>query len=198
MSEKIKVVLGQLGSPKSTKVSDVRKYLREFLGDPRVVDANPIVWKIILNLVVLPFRPKRSAEAYARIHEPGGFPLVTNTEKVAAALKPLLDPNLELNHVFLLSTPRLGQVLDAWEQEDVHERAHKVLVLPQFPQYAESTIGSVTDAVAGELKKRVNLPTFTVVHSYHHSKAFIDNSVRKIQESLKAHPDMQCRMVVSL
>lgn len=191
MSEKIKVILGQLGSPKSTKVSDVREYLREFLGDARVVDANPWVWKIILNLFVLPFRPRRSAEAYSRIHEPGGFPLVTNTEKVAEALKPLLDSNLELNHVFLLSTPRLPQVLDAWEQEDVHERAHKVLVLPQFPQYAESTIGSVVDAVGGEFKKRVNLPSFSVVNSYHHSKAFIDHSVRKIEESLKSNPDME-------
>lgn len=191
MSEKIKVILGQLGSPKSTKVKDVRDYLREFLGDPRVVDANPLLWKIILNLFVLPFRPKRSAMAYARIHEPGGFPLVTNTEKVAEALKPHLDENLELNHVFLLCAPKIKDVLDAWEWEDFHTRAHKVLVLPQFPQYSEATIGSVVDTLGNEFKKRVNLPSFTVVDSYHTSKAFIDHSVRKIEESLKANPDMQ-------
>jgi len=190
MSEKIKVILGQLGSPKSTKVSDVRSYLREFLGDPRVVDANPLVWKIILNLFILPFRPKRSAMAYARIHEPGGFPLITNTEKVAEALKPHLDENLELNHAFLLSTPRVSDILDSWEWEDVNTRAKKVLILPQFPQYSEATIGSVVDAVGGELKKRVNIPSFSVVNSYHTSKAFIDHSVRKIEESLKANPDM--------
>lgn len=190
MAEKIKVILGQLGSPKSTKVSDVRKYLREFLGDPRVVDINPILWKIILNLFVLPFRPKRSAEAYSRIYEKDGFPLVTNTIKVADALRPKLDSNLELNHVFLLSNPRAGEVLDTWEQEDVYTRAQRVLVLPQFPQYSESTIASVVDAVGSEFKNRVNLPTFTVVNSYHRSKAFIDHSVRKIQESLSLHPDM--------
>ena len=117
MAEKIKVILGQLGSPQSTKVSDVRKYLKEFLGDPRVVDINPILWKIILNLFVLPFRPKRSAEAYSRIYEKEGFPLVTNTKKVADALRPKLDPNLELNHIFLLSNPRAGEVLDAWEKK---------------------------------------------------------------------------------
>jgi ferrochelatase len=196
MSEKIKVILGQLGSPKTTKVGDVRSYLREFLGDPRVVDVNPWLWKIILNLFVLPFRPKRSAMAYARIHEPGGFPLVTNTEKVAEALKPLLDSNLELNHVFLLSAPRLGVVLDAWEWEDVDKRANKVLVLPQFPQYSEATIGSVVDAVGGEFKKRVNLPSFTLVNSYHTSRAFIDHSVRKIKESIAQNPDMQ-ELVIS-
>lgn len=191
MSDKIKVILGQLGSPKSTKVSDVREYLREFLGDPRVVDANPLLWKIILNLFVLPFRPKRSAEAYGRILQKDGFPLITNTEKVAAALKPLLDKNLELDHVFLLSHPRVGVVLDKWEEEKVSERAQKVLVLPQFPQYSEATTGSVVDTIGGAFKKRVNIPSFTVLGSYHKSKAFIDHSVRKIDESLRAHPDLQ-------
>ncbi len=195
MAEKIKVILGQLGSPKSTKVSDVREYLREFLGDPRVVDINPLLWKLILNLFVLPFRPKKSAEKYARIEENGRFPLITNTEKVAAALKPLLDPNLELNHIFLLSEPRANVVLDAWEKEDVDTRAQRVLVLPQFPQYAESTIGSVVDALGGQFKNRVNIPSFTVVNSYHRSTAFIDNSVRKIRESLVAHPDIQEIMI---
>jgi ferrochelatase len=190
MAEKIKVILGQLGSPKSTKVSDVREFLREFLGDPRVVDAHPLVWKIILNLFILPFRPKRSAEAYSRIYKDGGFPLITNTKKVADALRPKLDPNLELNHAFLLASPRAGDVLDEWEKEDVFTRAQKVLILPQFPQYAESTIASVVDAIGGDFKKRVNLPTFTIVNSYHRSRAFIDNSVRKIQEALKANPDM--------
>ncbi len=190
MSEKIKVVLGQLGSPKSTKVSDVRAYLKEFLGDPRVVDINPILWKIILNLFVLPFRPKKSAEAYSRILQKDGFPLITNTEKVANSLKPLLDNNLELNHIFLLSSPRAKDVLDEWEREEVSTRAQRVLVLPQFPQYSEATIASVVDALGGEFKGRVNIPSFTVLNSYHRSKAFIDHSVRKIQESLELHKDI--------
>ncbi len=196
MSEKIKVILGQLGSPKSTKVRDVRSYLKEFLGDPRVVDINPTLWKIILNLFILPFRPKKSARAYARILEKDGFPLITNTEKVAKALKPLLDSNLELNHIFLLSSPRATDVLNEWESEDVSTRAQRVLVLPQFPQYSEATIGSVVDALGGEFKGRVNIPSFSVVGSYHRSKAFIDHSVRKIEESLNSHPDIQ-ELVIS-
>lgn len=167
MTEKIKVIIGQLGSPRSTKVSDVREYLREFLGDPRVVDINPLLWKIILNLFVLPFRPKQSAQKYARVQVDGRFPLITNTEKVADALRPLLDSNLELNHIFLLSEPRATSVIDQWEQEDIHTRAKRVLILPQFPQYAESTIGAVVDAVGGDLKHRVNIPSFSVVHSFH-------------------------------
>lgn len=196
MSEKIKVILGQLGSPKSAKVSDVREFLREFLGDPRVVDAHPLYWKIILNLFVLPFRPKRSAEAYSRIYDKGGFPLITNTIQVAEAVKPKLDPNLELNHAFLLASPRAGEIFDEWEKEDPFTRAQRVLILPQFPQYSESTIASVVDAMGGEFKKRVNLPTFTIVNSYHRSKAFIDHSVRKIREALASNPDMN-ELVIS-
>jgi ferrochelatase len=196
MAEKIKVILGQLGSPKSTQVKDVREYLREFLGDPRVVDINPTLWKIILNLFILPFRPKKSAEAYSRIARPEGFPLITNTVKVADAVRPLLDKNLELNHVFLLSEPRVNRVLDEWEKEDVQSRAQRVLLLPQFPQYSEATIGSVVDVVGKELGRRVNIPTLTVVNSYHKSKAFIDHSVRKVKESLTAHPDIQ-ELVIS-
>lgn len=196
MSEKIKVVIGQLGSPRSPKVSDVRAFLKEFLGDPRVVDINPILWKIILNLFVLPFRPKRSAEAYSRIATPEGFPLVTNTVKVANALRPQLDPNLEINHCFLLADPRVSTVFDEWEKEDIYTRAQKVLVLPQFPQYAESTIGSVVDVLGKDLHSRINIPTLTIVSSYHRSVAFIDNSVRKINESFKANPDID-QLVIS-
>jgi len=196
MSEKIKVVLGQLGSPKSTKVSDVRSYLKEFLGDPRVVDINPWLWKLILNLFVLPFRPKKSARAYSRILTHEGFPLITNTVKVADSIRPKLDSNLELNHAFLLSSPRVGDVLDEWEQEDPFTRAQRVVVFPQFPQYAESTIGSVVDGIGSEFKKRVNIPSFTVVNSYHRSKAFIDHSVKKIKETLKENPDVS-ELVIS-
>lgn len=196
MTQKTKVILAQLGSPKSTKVSDVREYLREFLGDPRVIDINPLLWKIILNLFILPFRPKQSAAAYSRIEEKDGFPLILNTERFAQALKPHLDQNLELNHVFLLSHPRLRNVLDTWEKEPVSERAQKVLVLPQFPQYSESTIASVVDSIGGELKKRVNIPSLTILNSYHNSKAFIDNGVRKIRETLSQNKDID-ELVIS-
>lgn len=196
MAEKTKVILGQLGSPKSVSIPHVRDFLKEFLGDPRVVDTNPWLWKLILRFFVLPFRPKRSANAYSRIVQADGFPLITHTERVARALREKLPSDVELNHVFLLSSPRLGDVLDEWEKEDVHERAQKVLILPQFPQYSESTIGSVVDTVSKEFKSRVNVPSYTIINSYHRSKAFIDHSVRKIQEVLAAHTDIE-ELVIS-
>jgi hypothetical protein len=87
------------------------------LGDPRVVDINQTLWKIILYLFVLPFRPKKSAQAYSRIWDGSGFPLVKITELFAQKLKPHLDDNIELNHCFLLSNPRVEDLFLEWEKE---------------------------------------------------------------------------------
>ena len=101
---KTKVVFVQLGSPSEPTTQALRKYLRKFLGDPRVVDINPWLWKIILNFFVLPFRPKKSAKLYARIWDGKSFPLITNTRdftnNVREELKKI-DPNgyLSLIHI---------------------------------------------------------------------------------------------------
>lgn len=181
MSFKTKVILAQLGSPRTPSVKDVRAFLREFLGDPRVVDAPRWLWAIILNLFVLPFRPKRSAKAYGRIWDGEGFPLVKTTLKVAQGLKGQVDSSIEVEAAFLLAEPRLWQALDA-------STADEVLILPQFPQYAESTTGSVVDVVAKQFHGQVNIPRFTVLESYHRSTCFIDNSVRLIREAIAKNP----------
>ncbi len=190
---KTKVVIGQLGSPKTPKVSDVRKYLREFLGDPRVVDINPLLWKIILNLFVLPFRPKKSAEAYSRIwnEKDQSFPLVSITHDFVEGLKKEFkdEDDIEINAAFLLSEPRPIDVFSEWDKEPVHTRADNVLILPQFPQYSEATIASVYDALGKDLKKLVNIPTIKVIDHYHRAKCFIDNYVRLIKENLDSSID---------
>ncbi|MBC7712593.1 MAG: ferrochelatase [Rhizobacter sp.] len=180
MSEgKTKVVFVQLGSPKSPKVRDVRAFLKEFLADPRVVDINPIVWKIILNCFVLPFRPKKSAMLYARIWDGKSFPLLTITkaftDKVRTNLK---SPKVEVNHAFLLSEPRVSEVWDNWEKDPAP--ATKLKVIPMFPQYSESTIASGIDGLAHVIKGRVKIPEISIVTNFHTSKAFIDNSARQI------------------
>ncbi|MCP4912097.1 MAG: ferrochelatase [Oligoflexia bacterium] len=184
---KTKVVLVQLGSPKSPKVSDVRSYLKEFLGDPRVVDINPLAWKIILNCFVLPFRPKRSAQAYSRIWDGQSFPLITITESMAKKVGTYLDPEkYEVNHAFLLSYPRIKDVWDSWEEDlkTKDDPANKILAIAMFPQYSESTVASGMDLFAKELSKRVKIPPFEFLTDFHLSHAFIDNSVNKVNEFL--------------
>jgi ferrochelatase len=188
---KTKVVFVQLGSPEEPTAKALRKYLREFLGDPRVIDINPWKWKLILNCFVLPFRPKKSAELYARIWDGKSFPLITNTalftEKVGEALKDL-DPEgrVEVNHAFLLSPPFVRDVYDSWE-EDLKQGvgATKLMVVPMFPQYSESTIASGIDALGKELAGRVKIPTFEVITNFHRTHAFIDNSVKRVDDKLR-------------
>lgn len=188
---KTKVVFVQLGSPENPSPRAVRKYLRAFLGDPRVVDINPWVWKLILNLFVLPFRPRKSAKLYERIWDGNSFPLITNTASFTDSVREELnkiDPNgyVEVNHAFLLSPPFVNEVYDSWEQDLKNgDGATKLLVIPMFPQYSESTIASGVDALAKELSKRVKIPTFEVITNFHRTHAFIDNSVSLIKAKIK-------------
>ncbi|MFZ4714826.1 MAG: ferrochelatase [Bacteriovoracaceae bacterium] len=188
MKAKVQVVIAQLGSPDSPKTGDVRRFLKEFLGDPRVVDINPLLWKIILYLFVLPFRPKKSAQAYSRIWNGKSFPLVDNTIQFTHKLANFLGQDYRVRYGFLVCEPRFDTVLDDWEALSYEERPRKLLLIPQFPQYSESTTASVFDILGGALKKRVNIPEIEFVNSYHTLKAFIDLSVKKIEESLKQNP----------
>ena len=188
---KTKVVFVQLGSPEAPTPTALRKYLREFLADPRVIDINPWVWKIILNCFILPFRPKKSAQLYARIWDGKSFPLITNTadftDQVREELK-RLDPNghVEVNHAFLLSPPYVHEVYDSWEADLQNGvGATKLMVIPMFPQYSEATIASGIDALAKELGKRVKIPTFEVITNFHRTHAFIDNSAKKIDAKVR-------------
>jgi len=181
---KTKVVFVQLGSPKSPKVSDVRSYLKEFLQDPRVVDINPLVWKLILNLFILPFRPKRSAFLYSRIWDGKSFPLITITENFTKKVRSFLTrPSVEVNHAFLLSDPRVSAVWDDWEKDPMP--ATKLKIIPMFPQYSEATIASGLDALGHEIKKRVKIPEISVITNFHTTRAFIDNSVAQIDANLE-------------
>ncbi len=184
MYSKVKVVIGQLGSPETPNTKDVRKYLKEFLGDPRVVDLPRALWWIILNLFVLPFRPKKSGEAYGRIWDGEKFPLVENTRLFALEVEKYLDDNIEINYGFLLTEPRVPTLFKTWEEEDFDERASRLVVLPQFPQYSESTIASVVDTVGATFAKAVNIPDFELISNYHRLKAFIDLGAKKVQEHL--------------
>jgi ferrochelatase len=203
---KTKVVFVQLGSPEEPTPKALRKYLRDFLGDPRVIDLPRWKWNIILNCFVLPFRPKKSARLYERIWDGKSFPLITNTEnftdKVRSELK-AIDPDgyVEVNHAFLLSPPYVNEVYDSWEQ-DLKDGcgATKLMVIPMFPQYSESTIASGIDALAKELSQRVKIPTFEVITNFHRTHAFVDNFARRIDEKIMALRTEQVqidRLVVS-
>ena len=179
-----KILLLQLGSPASLKTSDVRSYLKDFLGDPRVVDLPAWWWKIILYAAVLPFRPAQSARAYARIWQGDGFPLPKITGEFAREVQGHL-PGVDVQCAFLLGRPNIQDVWDTWEKRGP---VGKILAIPLFPQYCEGTVASAVDAFCDQLKNRVNIPSFEFLTSFHRARAFIDGGVENIHRHLQDHP----------
>jgi ferrochelatase len=181
MDKKKNIILCQVGSPRSTAVKDVRVYLREFLSDPRVIDTPRYLWFFILNLFILPFRPKISAQAYKRIEFCGLFPLVELTKGFARELSAKLPDNYHVESRFLLSAPRLNELSSLKDSEDY-------LILPQFPQFSHTTTSCCFDnleKIDPNFKKKKNIQ---VVEQFHTLKGFIDLSVKQIEAHIKKYP----------
>ncbi len=183
-NRKVKIVLVQLGSPEKLSWWGLFKYLKEFLEDTRVIDLPKIFWRPILYFFILPLRPSKSLKAYKRIYK-NGFPLIINTENFKKKLISYLPNYFEVEAVYLLNPPRAENVFQQWNLENANIRADKVLVLPQFPQYAEATVAASIDRLALALSNQVNIPHLEIITSYATSKAFIDNSVKQIAKFFK-------------
>ena len=132
MSKKA-VLLLNLGSPKSTKVPDVRRYLREFLSDPRVLDVNPVLRAIVLNLFILPFRPRRSAAAYATVWTEQGSPLIVTSKKQRDLLAAKVDLPVHLGMRY--GEPAVPGVI----KQIIADGAEEIFLAPLYPHYAMSS-----------------------------------------------------------
>ena len=132
MSKKA-ILLLNLGSPKSTRTSDVRAYLREFLSDPRVLDTNAILRSIVLNLFILPFRPRKSAAAYASIWTDKGSPLIVMSERQRELLQGKLDVPVHL--AMRYGEPSVPEVM----KKIVAEGTDELFLVPLYPHYAMSS-----------------------------------------------------------
>ena len=151
----------------------MRRYLKEFLWDPRVVEMSRPLWWLILNLVILNTRPRRSAAAYSKIWTEQGSPLLTITRGQAEALQHLLDERsgspLKVAFAMRYGNPSIAAGLDALRQAG----ARRLLVLPLYPQYSASTTASTFDAVTNELGRWRWLPELRFVNHYHDDPAYI-------------------------
>ncbi|HEY5800252.1 MAG TPA: ferrochelatase [Burkholderiaceae bacterium] len=168
------LVLVNLGTPDAPTAGAVRRYLKEFLADPRVVEIPRAVWWFILNFIILPFRSGQSAKKYASIWTRDGSPLRVHTEQQAAALRAYLaqrgHQNLIVMHAMRYGQPSLPQVLDELKKDG----ADRVLVLPAYPQYSSTTTGSIYDAVFAHYKEVRNLPELRMVKHYHDHDGYIE------------------------
>ena len=176
------VLLVNLGTPEAPTPSAVRRYLREFLSDRRVVEIPRLAWWPILYLVILPFRPARSARKYATIWRPEGSPLRIYLERQAQLLRGYLGERLK-RPVPVAGAMRYGKPSVAEGLAELRARkCERILVIPLYPQYAGSATGSVEDAIAQARKKLRPAPDLRVVHDFHDHRAYVKAVAKNVND----------------
>jgi ferrochelatase len=173
------VLLVNLGSPDAPTTRAVRRYLREFLGDPRVLDMPALARWLLLNLVILPTRPRKSAEAYEKIWTPEGSPLVVHGIALRDGLRKELGDDWVVELAMRYGVPAIDAAIERLCAADV-ERIH---VVPLFPQYASASTGSALDAVYSAAAGRHNVPPLAVLPAFHSEPGFI-RSLAAVARSL--------------
>jgi len=174
------ILLTNLGTPDAPTPSSLRRYLREFLGDPRIVEMPRWIWWLILNGIILNVRPRKSARLYAKVWSDEGSPLLAIGRRQAAALATELERRGVAAHVVL--GMRYGNPSIRTALEELRARGcWRLLVLPLYPQYFAGTTGSTFDAVAATLTGWRRVPELRFVADYHDDDAYIEALVASIR-----------------
>ncbi len=172
-AESTGILLVNLGTPDAPTTGAVRRYLKEFLWDPRVVEVPRALWWLILNGVILNIRPRRSAKAYESVWTNEGSPLLAISRRQTQALDRVLQKQfpgtVRLALGMRYGKPSIRAGLEALRREG----ARRLLVLPLYPQYSATTTGSVFDAVADALKTWRWVPELRIINHYHDDPAHI-------------------------
>jgi ferrochelatase len=180
---RVGVLLVNLGTPDSTSYFAVQRYLREFLGDRRVIDSPRPIWLPLLYGFVLPLRPLRTARNYRKIWMPEGSPLAVYSRRLASKIEGLLKKSLgDTVNVELAMTygnPGIRAAMENFARLNVR----KLLVLPLYPHYCSSTTGSVFDRVSRELQRRRWVPELHFINDYHDDAHFIE----ALSEAIEKH-----------
>lgn len=156
------MLLVQLGTPDSTSVPDVRTYLREFLSDPRVLDIPAPARALLLNAVILPFRPRRSAKAYEKIWTEHGSPLITHTAALTDRVQSLLGDRYLVEFGMRYRIPPMSDALERL----IAAGCSRLVILPLFPQYASASGGSATQEALRLVGSQWNIPELRALGSF--------------------------------
>lgn len=189
------VLLVNLGTPDAPDPAAVRRYLAEFLDDPRVVEIPRLLWKPILHGIILRVRPKKSAEKYRAIWTPDGSPLKVWTEKQAKLLQGAIGERghlVTVRYAMRYGRPSVREQLDALKAEG----ATRVLVVPLYPQYSGTTTGSVFDAVAQWGERTRALPELRFINRYHDDPLYIEALAQRLLQHWREHGEPD-RLVLS-
>ena len=186
------VLIINLGTPDSTSWFDIRKYLKEFLSDRRVIEVNPIIWQVILNLFILTFRPSKTAHAYKKIwiKETNESPLRYFTKAQANKLsKRIQSENIIVDFAMRYGNPSIKSKLNNLQSNG----CENIIILPLYPQYAAATTATVCDEVYRSLMKMRWQPSLQIIPHYESEPLYIDgliNSIKKKISEIKWTPDL--------
>lgn len=183
------VVLMNLGTPAAPTKGAYRAFLKEFLSDPRVVEIPRPIWWLILNLVILPFRPGKVAQAYQSVwDEEQGAPLLAITKRQVAALRRKLNSQLGerapiVSYAMTYGEPRFTARIDELQAQG----AEKIFILPLYPQYSATTTASIYDKFAKLIRSSRNIPDITINKHYFEDPEYISALAESVEEFRAKH-----------
>jgi ferrochelatase len=172
------VLLVNLGSPDDPSPRAVRRFLREFLSDPRVVEVNRLLWAFVLNVIILPFRSKRSAALYQSVWTAEGSPLIVYGKRLAELVAERLGQNFHVVLAMRYGKPSIAQALDEFKANGCDE----LIVLPLFPQYSNTTTGSVVAEVTRLAMKERSQANLAFVPPFYDNPGYLEALVRRAEE----------------
>lgn len=175
MKSKTGVLLVNLGTPDSPSVSDVRSYLSQFLNDPRVIDIPWLARKILVNLIIVPFRAPRSAAIYKKLWTSNGSPLLYYSNIVKDLLQQSLGNDHEVHLAMRYKNPSIPDVMETMRKKNYS----RIIVVPMFPQYASASTGSAHDEIMRVFRTWWVIPEIRFVSQYYDHPTFIDALVER-------------------
>lgn len=177
-SKRTAVLLVNVGTPDEPKVPAVRRYLFDFLNDRRVIDLPLIPQKLLVNLIIVPFRAPKSTKLYEMLWTEEGSPLLVNAEKNKQKLQEALGYQYEVFIAMRYQKPSLKKVLHQIRDE----RYGQLIVIPVFPQYASSTTGTIAQFVSKEVAKWTVVPEIRMVSQFYDHPTFVKAFTERIKE----------------
>jgi ferrochelatase len=190
--QKVGVLLINLGTPDAPEVSAVRRYLAEFLSDPRVVEIPRLAWKPILHGIILRTRPRKSAEAYNAVWTNEGSPLRVIANRQAKALRDRF-PGVSIHYAMRYGNPGIGAALDRMMEEG----CTRILAAPLYPQYCAATTATANDAVFAALASMRFQPALRTLPPYYDDSAYIEALRENIARQLRALRFQPDRLLLS-
>ena len=173
------VLIAYLGTPDSPDVLSVRRYLKEFLSDPRIIEVPKIIWWFVLNIFILNFRSFNSARLYKSIWTEGGSPLLVNCIKIKEKVQKSLPSNYQVALGMRYGNPSIKSALNELKEANCRD----IEVITLFPHYSATTVGSIFDAVSTEIKSWRWVPSVKFLNSYHDNPLLIEILSKRIKKS---------------